>query len=1438
MKRKLLLTMLFIVGLLGMNAQTWTPPTLTGEDPVSGTTYKLYNVGAEKYVNGGQAWFWWSTTAILSESGLDFTLSGTASSFTLTSSKGGFFTSGNEIPGDAMHVDGSAGKYGCTKLANGNYHIHDAGGNANSSCWGYIEYNSAWGVVAHADAATIGANGEWAFISANSLAIYDARVKLYNLLQTAYSEGVNTNAASAVYNKVNATVNELEQASTSLNLARLNKFLEGKTASKDNPIDITEYVLVNPDFEVPTATGLMPPGWEITIGGQNLGQQNRKDTNPITSLAINNFIEAWDQNALTPGVIAQIVSSLLEGTYVLECDASVCHDDPDSGNGGLGKSDGSDIKGAYLFIKSSLKTEKESLGNRRLDIQHYSVTFSHGGEGEVQFGLMATNEINANWLSADNFKIYYAGPMDLSVYKDLLAEAVANFKAKESGLDATAYAHLEEMVDDLDDTYSISADYKTAIANINTISDYADALVAAYAIQDQKMNADVLSALQTELNKAATISLEDMPTATSDLTTLTASATTSIDNYEFAKTIITLADGYDEPGKASYAADETVAAIKAAYDNGTLTKVTEEQVAAITAAFIAACKAQVQPADGCNMTAYIVNPRIDGNVDGWTCDRWGGYSGGPLKPSGDAMEFWGQSTVNDAAAGKGFDYYQTITGLPVGAYVITAYMFNSTNGEESEHEGVNWNGGGNAGLYGKTASQEVQQLITQNGETFNPYITKEILVIDGELRIGVKNIAPLTGRWFAADDFQLFYARQLTAEEKESIAKENALARYTEALIAAKAIEEGSIPTTAYNNLQDVITNNTLTDGTSAEYNDAADALEDAANDATPLIEPYAAWKPLKTAADAIVAETGNTKLQQKFAAFEAGVEAATTAGDLSQLVTLAQGLLNAYNDWMALKGKADILKAVANDNADANTAFKNAINTQTAAAVSALDEANPVQAIAKVQAATAALKGAMITYVGAANPVGDGAKFDLTWMLTNPDLTPFWGGEMGNSSGYEPWNKWWGVQPAGWFTDQDGGNFQVMTNASVVNEEDPENKKGIFMEYYYIDNGKTYDNGKFNIYIKQTLPVGTYTMSCYAFAKEENYSSGAPKAGVFFYANDTQGSNITSNQLAPAEISFINDKEQEVKIGLKPLEGNTYNWMGIGYVELYKVPTPVITYDINVASVENATVQVTVDDEDVVESLPLKTVTLSIEPKAGYYVDLESVTVIYGDNVNVDVANPSAGIYTFQMPPANVNVTIVAKELAKATMSITAAKYATFIAPFAVAVPAGVTASTVDGAGEYDILIMNNVGANIPANTPVVLYSETTINETFSGIPVGTEDSYTVGWLTGVYTETSAPEGSYVLQKLNDHVAFYIVEEGKQPTIPANRAYLTMPYGANVFYFPGEEGGVTAIEGFDALTSGEFDAIYTASGVKVDALQKGLNIVVRGDKSYKIYVK
>ena len=514
-KLKLLLAAFMAVCGLSMNAQSWTAPTMQGEDPVDGVTYKIYNVSEKKFLTEGQSWFDWSTTAILANSGSDFTYAGSGASFTLTTHRSGnakFFTSGNGISGDAMHVDGgSPTNYGWTKLSSGYFHIHDAGGNESSLCWGYgtPEGKEVAGVVAHADATNAAWKCDWIFVGKSANALYEARLNLYNLLNQAKSEGVNTNAASTVYENASATANELNEAYSALNISRMEKYLEGKTASAENPIEITEYVLVNPDFEIPTPNGSLPPGWTITITGQNLGQQNRYDPNPLdNSKYIENFIEAWHPNALGPGVIAQTVSSLPEGTYILECDASVCHDDPNWSNEGLGYSSGEDITGAYLFIKSSLKTEQKSLGNRRLDIQHYSVSFSHGGSGEVQFGLMATEGINANWLSADNFKIFYAGGVDLTIYKQALADAVSEFNALESSIDATVYASMQTQVNALNKDYSSSNEYQTAIANVLIINEYATAYAAATAALNNATYNNVTGIERTTLSNA----ISDAPT--------------------------------------------------------------------------------------------------------------------------------------------------------------------------------------------------------------------------------------------------------------------------------------------------------------------------------------------------------------------------------------------------------------------------------------------------------------------------------------------------------------------------------------------------------------------------------------------------------------------------------------------------------------------------------------------------------------------------------------------------------------------------------------------------------------------------------------------------------------------------------------------------------------------------------------------------------------
>ena len=175
-------------------------------------------------------------------------------------------------------------------------------------------------------------------------------------------------------------------------------------------------------------------------------------------------------------------------------------------------------------------------------------------------------------------------------------------------------------------------------------------------------------------------------------------------------------------------------------------------------------------------------------------------------------------------------------------------------------------------------------------------------------------------------------------------------------------------------------------------------------------------------------------------------------------------------------------------------------------------------------------------------------------------------------------------------------------------------------------------------------------------------------------------------------------------------------------------------------------------------------------------------------------------------------------------TMSISDAKYSTFIAPFDVEIPTGVEVAKITGV-EGNVLTEEAVTGSIPANTPVVLYSETPVSETFSGLSLATADSYKVGYLTGVYTDTEVQAGNYVLVRKKDtgHVGFYLVGE-TLPTIKANSCYLTVDGSAAPMFSLERGEGTTSIE--DAELTNENVVIYDLAGRRVEKMEKGIYIV------------
>lgn len=175
----------------------------------------------------------------------------------------------------------------------------------------------------------------------------------------------------------------------------------------------------------------------------------------------------------------------------------------------------------------------------------------------------------------------------------------------------------------------------------------------------------------------------------------------------------------------------------------------------------------------------------------------------------------------------------------------------------------------------------------------------------------------------------------------------------------------------------------------------------------------------------------------------------------------------------------------------------------------------------------------------------------------------------------------------------------------------------------------------------------------------------------------------------------------------------------------------------------------------------------------------------------------------------------------ARATMAVNAtAQYGTFCAPYDVTIPSGVTASKVTGVDANGLLTLTDLSTTIPANTPVVLFAESGL-ETVELFGVAEAGMPTAGLLTGVYEPTDITSG-YVLQNLDDKVAFYQVSSTDPITVPANRCYLTTTSNVKALAFP--DGTLTSISEIQAAD--EKAVIYDLSGRRVSKATKGIYII------------
>lgn len=219
-------------------------------------------------------------------------------------------------------------------------------------------------------------------------------------------------------------------------------------------------------------------------------------------------------------------------------------------------------------------------------------------------------------------------------------------------------------------------------------------------------------------------------------------------------------------------------------------------------------------------------------------------------------------------------------------------------------------------------------------------------------------------------------------------------------------------------------------------------------------------------------------------------------------------------------------------------------------------------------------------------------------------------------------------------------------------------------------------------------------------------------------------------------------------------------------------------------------------------------------------------------------------GMYTNS--GSHVDLALVAVEKPEVTLNVTEAGFATLVLPFKAEVPEGIKVYTTEGAeaatANGNRVLTLTEATEIAANTAYIVEGAAG-TYTFTGVGAAYSDTYTTGLLTGTFVSMTAAADTYVLQVNNGITGFYHVAEGAEPTVAANRAYLTAPAGeaeVTAFVFGDIQ---TGIQGVEAAADTMVD-VYTIDGVRVregvkaaealKGLAKGIYVVGGAKKAVK----
>ena len=520
---------------------------------------------------------------------------------------------------------------------------------------------------------------EWEFIPLSiftdydaAMEIYRARVNLYQQLLVADQYEANTSEAGAVYNNSDATADEINAATTALRseIRRALLVYASKNASPSNPIDLTEYVLVNPNFSTSNLNG-----WTISEASGNRQFNNGTYTNEAENIKIQGFMETWVAAPahLDDLTASQQVEGLPDGHYILECDAvalnQTAYDDP-----AFVEKD--DYTGAYLFCRNgalvlksqALASDREARTNPDTGEQtnvwlpaHFSFGFDLTNANVVSLGYM-TEGTNLNWIAADNFRLIALGAVQAPpAYTALLTEISTSNTLLEqrytTEAEAATYealsAALNEVLPLAEEAASFDkvAEYEAAYAKLNQARTAVQASIAAYARLD-----DFIARLNKE---------HDTYTGSTTYKTLCDMIDALLEQMEDGKTDATL----------------TAAEINDAI-NGFDAKI-KDTIREIFETAAAEGKQLDEPLDITSLfdhMSYAYGTTQTAFAGGYPAENpvWMNETGtGNFKTAFSTAEVWGV---------RPFNIYRDFTGLAKGQYTIQTHAFYRTSGNAYNYE--------------------------------------------------------------------------------------------------------------------------------------------------------------------------------------------------------------------------------------------------------------------------------------------------------------------------------------------------------------------------------------------------------------------------------------------------------------------------------------------------------------------------------------------------------------------------------------------------------------------------------------------------------------------------------------------------------------------------------------------------------------------------------